>query len=110
MILYNLRLVKMDFVAERLHFAYIVDRVADTGLRGGEQMANHYIHVGSVTNAMRGKRLLEEQGVRAYLHRASRPAEGDGCGYSLLVTDELSKAEQILRQRGIRVIRITDAM
>ena len=73
-------------------------------------MANHYIHVGSVTNAMRGKRLLEEQGFRVYLHRTSHPTEGDGWGYSLLIADGVKKAEQILRQRGVRVIRVTDAM
>lgn len=73
-------------------------------------MGNHYIHVGSVTNAMRGKQLLEEQGIRAYLHRTSRPTEGDGCGYSLLVTDGVEKAVSILQKRGVRVIRITDAM
>ena len=73
-------------------------------------MANHYIHVGSVTNAMRGKHLLEEQGFRVYLHRTSHPTEGDGCGYSLLVTDGVKRAEQILRQRGVRVIRVTEAM
>lgn len=73
-------------------------------------MANYYIHVGSVTNAMRGKQVLAEQGVVSYLHRSSRPADGDGCGYSLLVTDSVQKAEQILRQKGVRVIRITEAM
>ena len=73
-------------------------------------MANHYIHVGSVTNAMRGKQLLEEQGIRAFLHRTSRPSEGDGCGYSLLVTGSVNAAAQILQKRGVRVIRITDAM
>lgn len=73
-------------------------------------MANHYIHVGSITNAMRGKHLLEEQGIRTYLHRASHPVDGDGCGYSLLVTEEIKKAEQILRQRGVRIIRVTEGM
>lgn len=73
-------------------------------------MANHYIHVGSITNAMRGKQLLEEQGIRTYLHRTSQPADGDGCGYSLLVTDAVEKAVTTLRKRGVRVIRITDAM
>lgn len=77
---------------------------------GGRVMANYYIHVGSVTNAMRGKQLLTEQGIRAYLHRDSHPADGDGCGYSLLVTDNSQRAEQILRQRGVRVLRITDAL
>ena len=73
-------------------------------------MANYHIHVGSITNAMRGKQLFEEQGIRAFLHRASHPAEQDGCGYSLLVTNAAEKAAQILRQRGVRVIRITQAM
>lgn len=73
-------------------------------------MANFYIHVGSVTNAMRGKRLLEEQGIRAYLHRTSHPLDGDGCGYSLLVTDSVHPAVQILQKRGVRVIRVTEAM
>lgn len=77
---------------------------------GGNEMANHYIHVGSVTNAMWGKQVLAEQGIRAYLHRASRPAESDGCGYSLLVADSIEKAERILRNKGVRIIRITDAM
>lgn len=73
-------------------------------------MGNHYIHVGSVTNAMRGKQLLEEQGIRAYLHRASRPEDGDGCGYSLLVTEAVERSVSILQKRGVRVIRVTDAM
>ena len=73
-------------------------------------MANFYVHVGSVTNAMRGKRLLEEQGIRAYLHRTSHPTDGDGCGYSLLVTDGVNLAVQILQKRGVRVIRVTEAM
>ena len=73
-------------------------------------MANYYIHVGSVTNAMRGKHLLEEQGIRAYLRRASHPDDGDGCGYSLLVTDGVNSAVQILQKRGVRVIRVTEAM
>lgn len=73
-------------------------------------MANHYIHVGSITNAMRGKNLLEEQGIRTYLHRSTRPLETDGCGYSLLVTDSVNRAVQILKNQGVRVIRVTDAM
>lgn len=73
-------------------------------------MGNYAIYVGSVTNAMRGKHLLEERGVRTYLQRVSHPAEGDGCGYRLLVTGGVERAEHILRQNGIRVIRITEVM
>ena len=73
-------------------------------------MANQYIHVGSITNAMRGRRLLEAKGIRSYLHRASHPGENDGCGYRLLVTEDAQRAERILRDSGVRVIRVSDAL
>lgn len=73
-------------------------------------MGNYYIHVGSITNAMRGKSLLEAEGIRAYMHRASQPGNEDGCGYRLLVTGDVTRAEQILRNRGVRVIRISKAL
>ncbi len=73
-------------------------------------MANYYIHVGSITNAMRGKGLLEKKGVRAYVHRASNPADGDGCGYSLLVIDNVQLAEKVLRNGGVRIVRVSEAL
>mgnify|MGYP003295475510 CR=1 FL=1 len=71
---------------------------------------NHYILVGSITNAMRGRRLLEAEGIRAYMHRDTKASEGDGCGFSLLVTEQVERAVRILKERGVRVIRIRDAI
>ncbi len=73
-------------------------------------MANHYIHVGSVTNAMRGKQLLEKKGVRSFLHRSTARGEGEGCGYSLLISGDAQQAVKILQNGGVRVIRVTEAM
>lgn len=73
-------------------------------------MANYFIHVGSITNAMRGKKILEARGIRAYVHRASDPPDGDGCGYSLLVTDKVGQAESILRKSGVRVVRVSETL
>ncbi len=73
-------------------------------------MANYFIHVGSITNAMRGKKILEARGIRTYVHRASNPPEGDGCGYSLLVTDKVGQAENILRKSGVRVVRVSETL
>lgn len=73
-------------------------------------MANRYIHVGSITNAMRAKRLLEAKGVTAYIHRATNPPDGDGCGYSVLVVGDVSTAEKILRSGGVRVVRVSEAL
>ncbi len=73
-------------------------------------MANYKIHVGSITNAMRGKSLLEKNGIQAYVHRASNPPDGDGCGYSLLVIGNLSQAQQVLKCNGVRVVRISETI
>ena len=106
MILHIRLLVKMDFVTDAHGIAYY--EIEEP--MGGKKMSNYYIHVGSITNAMRGKQLLEAEGIRTYLHRTSHPTDGDGCGYSLLVSDGVDKAVNILKKRGVRVIRVTDAM
>ena len=73
-------------------------------------MANYFIHVGSITNAMRGRRVLETHGIRAFLQRSAHPADQDGCGYRLLVTIDLHRAIQLLQDNGVRVIRVSDAL
>lgn len=59
------------------------------------------IGVGSVTNAMRGKDLLEKKGIRAYIQRKTEL--DNGCGYRLALYDHGERAAAILRQAGIRV-------
>lgn len=58
--------------------------------------------VGSVTNAMRGKTLLNQNGISATVGRA-RPDERTGCGYTLTVTGEAERARHLLSAAGIRV-------
>lgn len=73
-------------------------------------MANYYLHVGSITNAMRGKKMLEARGIRPFLHKSSNPEKGDGCGYSLLVSGDVGQAKAILQQGGVTVRRVSDAL
>lgn len=63
------------------------------------------MYVSSVTNAMRGKRLLERQGYTVYMQRAAHVTEDSGCGYSLLVGGNGVKAADQLRRAGIRILR-----
>ena len=58
--------------------------------------------VGSVTNAMRGKSLLSQNGVSATVGRV-RPDERTGCGYTLTVTGDADRAQRLLNAAGIRV-------
>lgn len=50
-------------------------------------MSSTIFNVSSVTNAMKGKALLERNGIRAYVSRALDENGNNGCGYSI-TTDE----------------------
>ncbi len=59
--------------------------------------------VSSVTNAMRGKSVLERNGYNAHVQRAVERDGSNGCGYSILTNGDGAKAEQLLLNAGIRV-------
>ena len=48
-------------------------------------MDSVYFNVSSITNAMRGKNLLERNGIHGYINRTVDEEGNNGCGYSLLV-------------------------
>ncbi len=61
------------------------------------------ISISSVTNATRGKRVLEKQGYTAYMQRT---ANEEGCGYQLIVGGDGATAAELLRRAGVRVLRV----
>ena len=61
------------------------------------------LHVSSITNAMRGKSVLERNGFTAYVQRAVDAQGNNGWGYSLRTNGDGDKAEQLLKNAGIRV-------
>lgn len=70
-------------------------------------MGKPLIVVSSVTYAMKGRDLLFEQGIRCYVQRIPQ-TEDNGCGYGLFVPQETDKAERILRENKIRVLKRVD--
>ena len=64
------------------------------------------VAVGSVTNAMRGKEILQKNGITAYVGRVA-PDQTTGCGYMLMVAGDITRAEQLLTAAGIRVRRLS---
>ncbi len=77
--------------------------------RGAKAMAEtgRTIHVSSITNAMRGKTLLAQQGIRGYIQRNTDSSISNGCGYSLQVPYDAGRAEQLLREAGIRITGVS---
>ena len=60
-------------------------------------------NVSSVTNAMRGKSLLERNGIRAYVSRTIDENGNNGCGYSIAAQSDPERAEQLLTSAGTRI-------
>ena len=59
--------------------------------------------MGSVTNALRGKSVLEKNGYRAFLQRHTNTNDQNGCGYRLRVWGDSQKALMLLQKAGIKV-------
>ena len=52
---------------------------------------------------MRGKSILERNGIRAFVSRTVDDNGNNGCGYSVIVTADFERAERLLRSAGIRI-------
>ncbi len=60
------------------------------------------VYVSSVTNAMRGKTVLENRGYTVYLQRSYNAKDNNGCGYALKVKAPANTVKAVLSSAGIR--------
>ena len=69
-------------------------------------MKRYVIATGTVTYAMKGRDLLRKNGFTVKIERIT----GDktlGCGYVLVLTGDIEDAEKILKNGGIKILKIT---
>ena len=45
------------------------------------------IKFSSVTHALRAKEIVEQRGSKAIIRKNSNPSRGEGCGYSMIVSE-----------------------
>ena len=70
-------------------------------------MKRYIIATGTVTYALKGRDLLRKYGFSVKVERIT----GDktlGCGYVLVLTGDINEAERILKNAGIKVLKITE--
>ena len=58
--------------------------------------SDNMISMRSLTQALRARDVLRENGIRSTLVRTPGGAANDGCGYSLLIHDNLGRARSII--------------
>lgn len=66
------------------------------------------IMVSSVTYAMMGRDILSQYGIKSSIERTPKNSLVKGCGYSLFVPNDTDRAEEILKNSGVRVIGRTE--
>lgn len=70
-------------------------------------------NVGSVTHAIHGQKLLQRNGLRAWVHRRSETEPREGCGYSLWLAGasagQREAAKRLLTAAGIRILSIEES-
>lgn len=69
-------------------------------------MDRRTIRLTSVTYAMRAQKLLERQGIRAYVRKIVKSLSVHGCGYGVQVVGDAEAAARLLTAAGIRVVAI----
>lgn len=67
-------------------------------------MNKELILVPSVTYAMKAKNILDKNNIRAYIQRTPKTVNIRSCGYCLFVPNHTDRAEELLRERGVRVL------
>lgn len=70
-------------------------------------MKEYYFLVSSVTTAMKGERLLSQNGYRAYVFRDGT-INPYGCGYVIRAFGSPEEMSDILKRRGVRVNEIRE--
>ena len=64
------------------------------------------IQVGTMSQAIKAKQVLERHGVRAYLRRTSQTSGQGGCGYRVSVVAYTPDIAMWLREEGVTILGI----
>ncbi|MBO5358965.1 MAG: DUF3343 domain-containing protein [Clostridia bacterium] len=70
-------------------------------------MKRYVIATGTVTYAIKGRDILRKNGFSVKIERIT----GDktlGCGYVLIISEKVSEAEKILKNNGVKILKIAE--
>lgn len=71
-------------------------------------MKQYRVSTGTITYALKGRDLLRRYGFKVRIERMSSGPESKGCGYTLVVSGDIAKAEALLRNAGIKILEIIE--
>ena len=71
-------------------------------------MKGYKIATGTVTHAIRARDLLRKNGFSAKIERIDNVEERIGCGYTVVIEKDLSKAKEILQNGGVKILKVIE--
>lgn len=71
-------------------------------------MKGYLITTGTVTYALKGRDILRKKGFKANIERITSGENNMGCGYSVAVYGDIKTAEQLLRNSGVKILKISE--
>lgn len=75
---------------------------------GVNKMKGYLITTGTVTYALKGRDILRKKGFKANVEKAATEEKNMGCGYQVAVYGDIDSAEQILRNAGVKILKISE--
>lgn len=71
-------------------------------------MSETQVKVNSITYAAKGKKILTDNGFKAYIRRSRKIEKGEGCGYSIYFAGDRDKGLALLKNYGIKLIGVAE--
>ena len=71
-------------------------------------MGKYLILVSSITYAIKGRDLLRNNRYKAYIEKTPSTLDSHGCGYSIVINENLDMALSILSKHNIKVLGHTE--
>lgn len=62
-----------------------------------------FVTVSSVTYAIKGRDVLRNNGIKAYIERTPRGYSNEGCGYSIYFDADHDSTVELLKNAGIKL-------
>ncbi len=72
-------------------------------------MKRYWIVTGSITYALRGRDILRRAGFKASVERLTAQLGYVGCGYTIVLSGDIRQAEAVLKDAGVKILKIQEA-
>ena len=71
-------------------------------------MKRYRISTGTITYAIKGRDILRRNGFNAYMERIYSGPSSTGCGYTIVVAGDITRAENLLRTAGVKILEMNE--